>query len=494
MGSLSVSTDVDAKAGWLPTLSAALLVGLAGWRLAWLLDFTELNQDEFQHVHVAWETLNGRVPYRDFFEHHGPLTTWLGALVLKARGEGAASFETFWVFRRLHLGLVFGQLALLSLIARRLSGSWASGLVSAALLAASPFMVWVGLQFHPDGLLNLLVLGALWLLLDRRDAAAAVLVGLLPAVHPKSLSVVAFIAVGVVADAVVRRGAGEDLTARPLVRRLGLLVAGVAAVQAVVLAVFALQGAAGDYWHHVWVENFASAGRASAGGAGIAASSRMKLWTTDPTMSLVLCAGLVWALVVSWRARRDGGTGDRWLVLGAAFASLISLVLPFRAYALLLPITLAAVALGLAARTTIDGVRWAPILVGACALLNLWKEWREPVSVYPTTPMHRATLGRVLAEAGRDEAVFYVWPSRCAAYTFNADPDYDWLLTTPGIFDVAAPEKADTFRRVFDEKVVRGNLRYVAIAGQHVGKLPSDARDYLTRNFTSDGCLWTRRP
>ena len=211
-------------------------------------------------------------------------------------------------------------------------------------------------------------------------------------------------------------------------------------------------------------------------------------------MSLVLCAGLVWALVVSWRARRDGGTGDRWLVLGAAFASLISLVLPFRAYALLLPITLAAVALGLAARTTIDGVRWAPILVGACALLNLWKEWREPVSVYPTTPMHRATLGRVLAEAGRDEAVFYVWPSRCAAYTFNADPDYDWLLTTPGIFDVAAPEKADTFRRVFDEKVVRGNLRYVAIAGQHVGKLPSDARDYLTRNFTSDGCLWTRRP
>ena len=63
----------------------------------------ELNQDEFQHVHTAWETLQGRTPYRDFYEHHGPHTAWLGALILKLRGEAAAEFDALWVFRRLHL-------------------------------------------------------------------------------------------------------------------------------------------------------------------------------------------------------------------------------------------------------------------------------------------------------------------------------------------------------------------------------------------------------
>ncbi|MFM2152416.1 MAG: hypothetical protein RL199_851 [Pseudomonadota bacterium] len=494
MDSPTVEANAGKSEGWPVTLSAALVLVLACWRLAGLLPLSELNQDEFQHVHVAWETLQGRTPYRDFYEHHGPLTAWLGALVLKLRGEAAAGFETFWVFRRLHLGLVFGQFGMVALIVRRLSGSWASGLASSALLAASPFMVWVGLQFHPDGLMNLLVLGALWLLLDRRDAAAAVLVGLLPAVHPKSLAAVVFIGAGVVAEALARRAAGDPgATLRVLGRRLGLMLAAIAAVQAVVFGVFALQGAAVDYGQHAWFENFASAGRASAGAAGIAASSRSKLWVSDPTMVSALGAGLVWALVVAWRERRQSGAGERWLVLGASLASLVCLALPFRAYSLLLPLVLAAAALGVAARTAADGVRWAPLAVGACACLTFWKEWREPVEEFPSTAMHRATLGRVLAESRRDEPVFYVWPSRCAAYTFNADPDYDWLLTTPGLFDVASPEKEATFRRVFDEKVVRGDIRYVAIAGQHVGKLPPDARDYLTRNFTSDGCLWTRR-
>jgi hypothetical protein len=68
------------------------------------LAFTRLyDPDEFEHLHAAWCVAQGQVPYRDFFEHHGPLTyyllapfaVWIGdtpALLTVHRGLSA-----FWI-------------------------------------------------------------------------------------------------------------------------------------------------------------------------------------------------------------------------------------------------------------------------------------------------------------------------------------------------------------------------------------------------------------
>src|SRR5262245_4827129 len=42
--------------------------------------------DEFEHLHAAYCITLGLVPYRDFFEHHGPLTPYLSAIVIKSLG------------------------------------------------------------------------------------------------------------------------------------------------------------------------------------------------------------------------------------------------------------------------------------------------------------------------------------------------------------------------------------------------------------------------
>jgi hypothetical protein len=35
--------------------------------------------DEFEHIHASWLVWSGKVPYRDFFEHHNPLLWYLFA-------------------------------------------------------------------------------------------------------------------------------------------------------------------------------------------------------------------------------------------------------------------------------------------------------------------------------------------------------------------------------------------------------------------------------
>lgn len=40
------------------------------------------NPDELQHAHIAWNMVQGKVLYRDFFEHHGPLYAFLNTSVL----------------------------------------------------------------------------------------------------------------------------------------------------------------------------------------------------------------------------------------------------------------------------------------------------------------------------------------------------------------------------------------------------------------------------
>ena len=49
--------------------------------------FSALDSDETQHLHVVWGWTQGLLPYRDFFDNHAPLFSWLCAPLLAAFGE-----------------------------------------------------------------------------------------------------------------------------------------------------------------------------------------------------------------------------------------------------------------------------------------------------------------------------------------------------------------------------------------------------------------------
>lgn len=77
---------------WLVVLGLSLLVVM---RLAWL-DAYPLNSDEAQHAHVAWSWAQGLQPYRDTFDNHGPLFSWLHSWLMRVLGERA---DILWWLR-----------------------------------------------------------------------------------------------------------------------------------------------------------------------------------------------------------------------------------------------------------------------------------------------------------------------------------------------------------------------------------------------------------
>jgi hypothetical protein len=475
-------------------LLASLPLAIGLWALAHVAATSQLNQDEFQHVHIAWETLQRKVIYRDFHEHHGPLTAWLGALVLKLRGAEVASFETIELFRRLNFAGVGLVCALVVLLVRRTGGSWAAGLVAAGLLSTSGLYAWVGVQYRPDTLQSVLVLASLLLLVERRDAMAGLCLGLLPAVHPKSLLAVGFLLVGAGLVGGVRwsRTSDRPTVLREEARRLAWLAGGLFVVQGVVVIAFAALGGLGAYVSEAWVANFGAVGRAAAG-SGVAGSTRGKLWMVDAPGVLALLLVLLAAGTKLWRARREEGSERGLLVLGAALASLVTLALPFRAYILLLPMALAAAALGVASTWRVGRLSPAMLAASAAAGLGLLQSiprLREEPN--PERAMNRLVLDRVLSMTPREEQVFYVWPSRCSAYVFNADPVHYWRNTTRAVCDVASAESDARFERAFREKVIEGRTRYVALEKPYAERLPAEFRAYLREHFKYQGCLWER--
>ena len=62
------------------------LGGLAALHLRYAF-VLRLDSDETQHLHVVWGWTQGLLPYRDFFDNHAPLFSWLCAPLLAALGE-----------------------------------------------------------------------------------------------------------------------------------------------------------------------------------------------------------------------------------------------------------------------------------------------------------------------------------------------------------------------------------------------------------------------
>jgi hypothetical protein len=141
-----------------------------------LLERRGFGPDEFEHLHFAWSVAGGKVPYRDYFDHHTPwLHFLLSPLFSLYRVETSsadavaavfAARRVMWVFAGAALGATFA-------LARAWRGpreAWAS----AVLLAGTWIFLTKTLEVRPDVPAAALTVGSLHLALAgwRRLAAA----------------------------------------------------------------------------------------------------------------------------------------------------------------------------------------------------------------------------------------------------------------------------------------------------------------------------------
>jgi len=135
-------------------LSAAVAAALIAFPVVaegWRARVRAFNPDELQHVHTAWSWAHGRVPYRDFFEHHGPALAAALAVPLKRLPveRSAESARRFLLNARLFFwGFCFLTLLTVGFLARRILGPPAAG--AAALLAGTAIFWENGVEIRPD--------------------------------------------------------------------------------------------------------------------------------------------------------------------------------------------------------------------------------------------------------------------------------------------------------------------------------------------------------
>lgn len=177
---------------------AAVLLGALALR-AGLALHRYYDTDELAHLHAALLVSHGNLPFRDFFEHHGPL---LAAALAPVVSQPSDPVEKA-LAGRLFISLFW--LCALTLVARPRKGSdRLEGVLAAAWLAWFGAFAQKSLEIRPDMPAAFLVVAAAFVLSRTERAAAAaagVLLGLALWFSPKAV----FPAAGLLAGCAWRR-------------------------------------------------------------------------------------------------------------------------------------------------------------------------------------------------------------------------------------------------------------------------------------------------
>ncbi len=277
-----------------------LLVSIARWY--WFMN------DEIEHVHSAWYVASGRVPFRDFFEHHHSLLWYVLAPLLSLFGESSATL--LWV-RGLYLVQATAILLMTAALAVRATGSPAAGPLAALALVASTSFLSTAVVIRPDVPQTLCgVASSLFFLRAleegrRRDAlASGVLLGLAFVFLQKALPFVPVLAIALAVAAWRRRVRVSVLPA---------FVAGFAAPCLAAAVHLAAQGAWTAYVQMNWAFNALAVARFPRAALARVFLPNLAFWTLA-----------LWGL---YRLARSKGAPFGLRSLGAAGALLIAVLL-----------------------------------------------------------------------------------------------------------------------------------------------------------------------
>lgn len=107
------------------------------------------NADELQHLHIAWLIAQGKIVYRDFWEHHGPLYSLFNGALIQLFNAGPTVGIVLWL-RVLSISLMFGVGVLTWFMARQLGLSKMTAWLAVAAYSSPEMIQNKGLEMRPD--------------------------------------------------------------------------------------------------------------------------------------------------------------------------------------------------------------------------------------------------------------------------------------------------------------------------------------------------------
>jgi 4-amino-4-deoxy-L-arabinose transferase-like glycosyltransferase len=233
------------------------LIGLACAMQAYEIRNRGIDPDELEHLHAAYCVSRGQVPYREFFEHHGPAQYYV---VLPLFALCGPQLSVLWLGRLAMWCCSLAALFLTRQLARRWAGDRA-GLLAMALLAWTTVFHAKGIELRPDVPAMLLLIlavgqftyatgGGSW----RRFLFVGLLAGMAMLFTQKSLVPAAGITLAACLARLLTREPHSESAETVLARVIVPTLAGIALVWGIAALLFATAGAAGDFWYSTWYQ------------------------------------------------------------------------------------------------------------------------------------------------------------------------------------------------------------------------------------------------
>ena len=238
----SIPNNPDRLNRFGPWVLTALAAGLALSRV-WLVFNRLYDPDELEHLHAGFCVWRGMVPYRDFFEQHGPVLWYLSLPLFAIWGE---SLDVLFAGRFVIWLISFATYALVWRLGNRLYGRW-GGAVASLLLALLPAFQEKNMEWRPDNVavpLVLLAVSSLGRTQGTRPWRYAMLAGMAISAAFFCTQKVAYVGVGVVVAFTCTSLVDERLRA---CRELLAIGVGAVVFAGSVALCFAAQGALGPF-------------------------------------------------------------------------------------------------------------------------------------------------------------------------------------------------------------------------------------------------------
>lgn len=145
----------------LPEIYFILQIFAGVWLSFWLLyNHQPQTGDDIEHIHSSWLVWQGKVPYKDFFQHHNPLLWYLFAPLT---GFFAYNLTVLDIVRIISTVVMFGSLFVAARIIQKfISENWYAGIIGVASVFPS-YIIFSGQDFRPDNYMTLaFMLGMYW--------------------------------------------------------------------------------------------------------------------------------------------------------------------------------------------------------------------------------------------------------------------------------------------------------------------------------------------
>ena len=107
--------------------------------------------DEFEHLHASWMVAEGKIPYRDFFEHHHPLLWYFSAPIVSFFYENAIIFYVMRAISTIASIITLVYIYKISLFFTDKKG----GLLAIVFCISNIITLYNFYQFRPDNFMNL---------------------------------------------------------------------------------------------------------------------------------------------------------------------------------------------------------------------------------------------------------------------------------------------------------------------------------------------------